>query len=441
MFYFTRITTLCFALFLAANQIQAATFYVSTSGDDSWSGQLEAPNEGATDGPFRSLERSVAAVKKVQREAGTQVKTVVRIRGGRYERKTPIVLETVGSGNSDAGTVFEAYPGEEVVITGGMTVDSWKKTEEPNILERLPEEARGQVYESDLFAQGITDYGVLKERGFGRPVYPAALELFFDNEPMTLARWPNEGYAQIANVPGPATGGKFNYEGDRPERWMKANDIWLHGLWTWDWADSYTRVKSIDAASKEFTTYPPHGVYGYKKDRRYYALNLLEELDQPGEYYLDRLTGVLYFWPPSGIEKGKAVVSLADELLRLENCSSVQVKGLTFEVTRGNGVEVRGGTNNRIQDCVIRNIGNTGAIVSGGTRNGVVRCEIYNCGDGGTGLSGGDRKSLTPGHNEVTDCHIHHYSRWSKTYRPSVAISGVWNPLAHNLIHDAPHNA
>ncbi|MCA9445991.1 MAG: right-handed parallel beta-helix repeat-containing protein, partial [Candidatus Omnitrophica bacterium] len=84
MFYFTRLTTLCFALFLAANQIQAATFYVSTSGDDSWSGQLEAANEGATDGPFRSLERSVAAVKKVQREAGTQVKTVVRIRGGRY---------------------------------------------------------------------------------------------------------------------------------------------------------------------------------------------------------------------------------------------------------------------------------------------------------------------------------------------------------------------
>ncbi len=432
---------LLFTLILTATSIQSATFYVSPTGDDSWSGSLAGPNENDSDGPFLTLERAVGRVKEIQREAGNQIKTVVKIRGGRYERTEPIILSGVGVGNSDAGTLIEAYPGEEVVFSGGTSVDSWKKTEEAETLERLPEEARGQVFESDLFAQGITDYGVLKERGFGRSVHPAAMELFFDNEPMTLARWPNEGFVHIADVTGSATGGKFHYEGDRPERWRKANDIWLHGLWTWDWADSYTRVQSIDEASKEFTTYPPHGVYGYKKNRRYYALNLLEELDRPGEYYLDRVAGKLYFWPPSELEKGKAVVSIARQLLKLEDCAGVRVRGITFEATRGHGVEFRGGHNNQIDSCTIRNIGNTGAIVSGGTRNKVVRSEVYNCGDGGISLTGGDRKTLTPGHNEVTDCHIHHYSRWSKTYRPAVSIGGVSNRVAHNHIHDAPHNA
>ena len=438
-----RIASLLIAtiFFLTSHAAHSATFYVSLSGDDSWTGKLSAPNEAQTDGPFRTLERAISAVKKVQRDPFTQVKTVVQIRGGRYERTEPIVMREVGADNTDAGTVFEAYPGEEVTFSGGVAIDNWKKTEDIEILDRLPGNSLGKVLVADLFAQGLTDYGVLKERGFGRPVHPAAMELFFDNEPMTLARWPNEGYAIIADVPGPATGGSFNYEGDRPERWKKANDIWLHGLWTWDWADSYTRVQSIDEASKEFTTYPPHGVYGYKKNRRYYALNLLEELDQPGEYYLDRVAGTLYFWPPSELGKGKAVVSLARSLIKLEDCSGVRVRGISFEVTRGHGVEIRGGNNNAIENCTIRNIGNTGVIVSGGTRNKVVRCEVYNCGDGGVSLTGGDRKALSPAHNEVTDSHIHHYSRWSKTYRPAVSIGGVANRVAHNHIHDAPHNA
>lgn len=430
-----RILLLVLAVLPSPLAADAGAVFVSAAGSDSWSGTLDSPNAEGTDGPFRTLDRAAAEVGRVE---GPKV---IRVREGRYERKTPIILKGLKGEGEDSPILIEAFPGERVILSGGVRVEGWKEAADAEILDRLPKEAQGKVFESDLFAQGITDYGVIKARGFGQPVYPAALELFFEDEPMQIARWPNEGYVQIAEVPGAATDGRFIYDGDRPERWKEANDVWLHGLWTWDWADSYTRIGSIDTEKKIIETLAPHGVYGYKKNRRYYALNLLEELDSPGEYYLDRLAGKLYFWPPSDLAAGSPTVSLADRLIEIEDCAHLRLRGFTIEHTRGHGVVLRGGEGNRIEDCTIRNIGNTGALIEEGTNNAIVGCEVYNCGDGGISLTGGDRKTLTPAGNEATDCHIHHYSRWSKTYRPAVAIDGVGNRVAHNHIHDAPHNA
>ena len=130
---------------------------------------------------------------------------------------------------------------------------------------------------------------------------PAALELFFKDQPMTLAQWPNAGFEKIAGTPDAArdehggTLGKlaagFNYEGDRPQRWADTNDIWIHGYWAYDWANSYEHVASIDTQKRLIKTDPPHGNYGFRTGQRFYFLNILEELDEPGEWYLDRKTG------------------------------------------------------------------------------------------------------------------------------------------------------
>ena len=95
----------------------------------------------------------------------------------------------------------------------------------------------------------------MKSRGFGRPTTPAHCELFFGGHPMTLARWPNEGdWERIAGFPrrrreDDEHGGKigkleegFLYSGDRPRGWKDTSDLWVHGYWSWDWANSYERV-------------------------------------------------------------------------------------------------------------------------------------------------------------------------------------------------------
>ena len=170
-------------------------------------------------------------------------------------------------------------------------------------------------------------------------------------------------------------------------------------------------------------------------------MNLLEELDTPGEWYLDRRAGILYFWPPSDIRRGHPTVSLTRDLVRLDGVSHVTLRGLTLEACRGDAITIRGGTHNLIDECSVLSAGNRGATIADTTDSGVRGGEITGTGEGGVSLDGGDRKTLVPGRNFVVNCRIHDYSRWARTYRPGVGIDGVGNRVAHNLIYDAPHNA
>lgn len=419
----------------AASAPVAREFYVGPKGSDK--------NPGTKAKPFASLEKAKDAIRTLKKTNGLPDGGItVWILGGVYPIGSSFVLNAEDSGTKDAPITYRGIEGEEIRLVGGQEITGFKPVTDPKILERLDESARGKVLQVDLKAQGIADLGKMSGRGFGRPIVPAGLELFFQDKPMTLARWPNEGWARIAAVPAGKDGGKFTYSGDRPSRWTKSDDIWLHGFWTHDWADTYEKVSSIDTKTREIYTHPPHGQYGYTEDRRYYALNLLEELDQPGEWYLDRGTGVLYFWPPAPIRQGKTVVSLLEKpLISMDGASFVTIRGLTLECTRGHAVQITGGTRNLVAGCTIRNIGNIGVKIKEGTENGVRGCDIYETGDGGIWLEGGNREKLTPASNYAENNNIHNYSRWVITYRPGVQMRGVGNRVAHNLIHDAPHCA
>src|SRR5690606_20263702 len=129
---------------------------------------------------------------------------------------------------------------------------------------------------------------------------------------------------------------RFVYSGNRPARWQNSKDVWLHGFWGRDWADSHVAIKQIDTTEKIIITHEPHGTYGYKKGGRYYALNVLEELDVPGEWYLNRDTGILYFWPPSPHQEAEIYISLQETpLIELDSTAYIHFHDLTFEITRG----------------------------------------------------------------------------------------------------------
>jgi len=428
----TRLTFIV-ALFLAPT-LSALEFYVASNGDDA--------NSGTRAKPFATLERARDEIR-TRKQAGGLPKggVTVRLRGGDYPCTNALELAATDSGTADSPVVWEAVKGETVRLLGGRTLTGFARVTDPAILSRLDEHARGHVVELNLRAPGIEDFGEMKSRGFGRSAL-AHCELFFDHRPMALARWPNEGeFAKIAGYPAASDrkdehGGKlgelpggFLYAGDRPRRWQDTSDLWVHGYWAYDWANSYEKVASLDLEQRLVKTAPPHGHYGYRKDQRFNFLNVLEELDQSGEWFLDRKTGVLYFWPPeetTASSPHEILLSLlAQPLLKLTDVSHVTFRNLTFEATRNNAVEIRGGTSNRITDCVIRNIGNSGVTISDGGGHGVVGCEIVDTGDGGVVLHGGDRKTLTPGGHFVENCHFARQGRWSKCYVPAVLMDGV----------------
>jgi len=427
---------------------EETTFYISPDGNDK--------NAGTKEFPFATLERVKRAMKNIKRGLLT-----VYLRAGYYPLTNTFALQKEDC-PADFPIVFSAFPGEKVHIIGGKRIDSFRRlTPSSDVYQTMDPEIRDHILVNDLKQEGISAYGKLSARGFGRAIQPAGLELYFNEEPMPLARWPNEGWAKIKEIPDSLKGKGFSYDEKRPARWLKAPDAWLHGYWKYDWADNYVKIAEIDTARQTILTDAPYSAYPYSKGKRFYALNLLEELDRPGEWYLDRDVGMLYFWPPAAIEHAKVFVSLLQEpLIRIVNLTNVTFKDLTFEYTCGAGIEIAGGSYNKIEACTLRNIGTVavsigrlaadlGGIIyrntlyngEAGHNNGVSSCEIHACGEGGIILGGGDRATLIPGKNFASNNNIYDCSRWVRTYRAGIFMYGVGNIVKHNLIHGLPHTA
>ncbi len=133
--------------------------------------------------------------------------------------------------------------------------------------------------------------------------------------------------------------------------------------------------------------------------------------------------------------------TLASPPVELNNASYVVVRGFMVENAQGDGIAVNGGVGDRIEACVVRNVRLLGIRVQGGENHSVRACDIYATGAGGIVLSGGDRKTLTPAHHEAINNHIRQFSQQQSTRGYAIVFEGVGNRAAHNLIHDAPHQA
>jgi hypothetical protein len=434
------------------------TFFISKQGKDTWTGRLAEPNSEGTDGPFASFDACRDALRALKEggELGTAGATV-SVRAGTYTLTQGLRLSDRDSGTKEGPIVWRAYPGEKVVLSGGMFVDDFSPVTDAAVRTKLAPNAVENILVADLAALGLTDYGEIEQRG--RP----GLELFFRNKRMQIARWPNEGWLRIADVPQSGDSlykeglarekryddvpagrhyGRISYAEDRPNSWSREKDIYVHGYWTFDWSDSYQRVQSIDTTLLEITIQPSHHHYGYTKNQRYYFLNILEELDRPGEWYLDRLNGLIYLWPPEKVDPGSVSVSvLGDPMVTLTDAAHIAFLRFTFTCARGPGIVITGGNDNLVAGCSFTNLGDQAVTIDGGTNNGVRGCDINDVALGAIVLRGGDRRTLTPAGNFATNNHIHHFSQWLRTGKRAVRISGVGNIISHNLIHDAPFEA
>lgn len=435
-------------VFLPPLPLPGTTFHVAADGSDS--------NPGTAPQPFATLEKARDAVRGLKQQGALPKGGVaVVVHGGTYKVDRTFKLGAEDSGTEAAPVVYRAAEGESPVFNGGARLTGFQLVQDAAILKRLPEEARGKVWQVDLKSCGVTNLWPLRLGGFssglGFRTHPA-MELFFDGQPLPLARWPNEGIVRVAGVSTNeahqihglrgSKSGTFTFDFDRAQRWQGDPDILLYGYWFFDWADSYERVAQIDPGKREITLAPPFHTYGYRKGQRFYALNLLSEIDQPGEWYLDRTSGVLYVYPPS--DPNRAVVELSAApftFVELQNVSHVRLEGLIWDLGSADGIHVRGGAHCALVGCTVRRFAGDGVTIQGGTAHRLLSCNIHSMGRGGTVVSGGDRKTLTPGDHVVENCHIHHLSRIDHTYTPAVLLSGVGNRIAHNLMHDIGSSA
>lgn len=408
-------------------------------------------------GPSRPLRSLVEARTEVRRLAATGSLAdgaVVTLDPGVYELAESFTLTATDSGRPNAPIRWTAAQPGTVTLRGGRTVRHFTPVSDPVVRSQLPAAVRDQVVVIDLAACGVRDAGSIAQRG------SPGLEVFYRGTRMPMASYPNTGWLQIAGVPqtgeqrfheglarekrydGVPAGrhyGRITFTEDRPGTWSTHNEIYAHGYWTWDWSDSFQRVQSIDRARHELTFATPHHHYGYTRNQRFRFLNVLEELDAPGEWCLDRTHARLYFLPPGALQADDVTLSMLDTpLLQLDGASHVEISGLTLECSRGSGVVVRGGEGVRLAGCTLRNLGGEAVILDGGRGHTVQSCDLYDLANGALRLIGGDRATLTPSGHQALNNHIHHYGQWLRTGQYGITVDGVGHRVAHNLIHDAP---
>lgn len=432
-----------------------AEFHVSPRGDADATGDRAAP--------FATLEEARDAVRALKADAGVLSETVtVWVHGGDYHLQAPFQLTAEDSGTAEYPVLYRAWPGETVRLSGARPVREWRPVKEAPYLDRLPEAARAHVRMADLRAQGIDELGQLEVRGTltlnkvgPDHVFPS-VELFQESRPLTLTRWPNEDWSRIDQLYPPERG-PYKEKKDLPKeerigftvyddgsgrlaRWAEEPDPWFHGYFRQHWHDWYLPPAAIHPASRliDFGLVKDYPCQGMIRGRRFIALNMLSELDSPGEYWIDRETGRVLLWPVADPEAAPPEVSVATNLITLRDAAHVLIRGLTLENTRGTAVVIEEGSHNTIALCIIRNTGHCGVQIIKGEGHRILGCDIVDVGYHGVSASGGDHATLTHARHLVENCRITRTGRLQPAFCSGVWFEGVGLYARHNTIHDVP---
>ncbi len=425
--------------------------WVSPDGDDA--------SPGSRERPFATLERARDALREA-RGSGLPRAATIHLLPGVYPRSTSFELTGKDGGSATAPVCYRAEG--PVVLRAGHVVPgaAFRPVADQSQAARLDPAARGKVLELDLAQLGVRHAQRFADHFTGGG---GLIELYWNGKRLPLSRWPNDGNATMGQVLDrgesagkPSHGGVFIAREDRVARWRVADGVWLEGYWRVPWSPSAVRVASIEAASRTITlAVPVGGGIGSKYAKApalgdgkepWWAVNLLEEVDQPGEWCVDFKAQKLFVWPPT--PASGAAIAIADmdkPMVVLRGPEHVTVEGMVFEQGLGNGLEIVGGSDNVVVGCEFRSLGGSGVVVRGGLRNGVRSSDFHGLGEAGVMLSGGDRATLAPCANFADNNHLHHLGIRKKTYAAGIHVGAfgsgpaVGCRVTHNFIHDLPH--
>ena len=422
-----------------------ADFFVSPDGSDDWTGTLEEPNAGSSDGPFATLAHARDAVRNLNKQNPKDV--VVLVREGTYPLQQTVVFGIEDSGASESTVTYAAYPGEKPVFSSGKEIGEWKKA--TTDLPGLPDAANGNVWVADCSDRFFTLY---------------------DAEGM-LPRAKSSGFIPLAG------GGrnKLHFPKGRLKNWSNVEDVEIVVRPHHAWISNVLPLVSVDekkqiAMTSIDATYAMNHLHFLPDVESCWVENALEELNEPGEWVLNTKEKKVYLWPRN---ESTVVAPQLSELILVEGDIDKQgptdkptrnlvFRGLTFmhgeryQLAEDDAglqhdwdmhdkanalVRLRGTENCVIDNCHFTHSG-SGAIRVDlhGQNNEITGNHIEHMGGAGILLCGYGPGTKDVNHNNlVENNHIHHMGR---IYLHSPGIL-VWqsgkNRVANNLIHDMPY--
>ena len=226
-------------------------------------------------------------------------------------------------------------------------------------------------------------------------------------------------------------------DSERLISWANADDMRVHGLWGNDWSD-FAMGASVDENGYITTQFPT--VYKANENARFYVYNVLEELDAPGEYFIDKNNNVIYFYPTNENAQISLAV-LSSPIIKFENAENVIIKNVQLSGSLNNAVNISNSNNVTATDCTINCVAGMGVEMDNCYNTTVSNCHIYDTGTGGITADGGDTITLTPSNNLIYNNKIHDYSLKKTMYSPGIRLSGVGAIARNNEIYNSDHMA
>lgn len=328
----------------------AVTYYAAPNGNDLWSGTLAAPNAAGTDGPFASFDRARALVQSISKPGLTQI--TVQFRGGTYFLPAPIMFTAADSGAAALPIVYQNYPGESPVFSGGLRVTNWTSAGSNTWRATLP--ASTQYFEN-LFYNGVRRLRPRLGSSSGPEVgvfYRIAGTVYLpDSAPNCTVLVQGSGYECTDrfyyNPTDPVSGSWKNLAPatDNPCNQPAGNQAIAGDIEVLDFeqfSTSKLRISCIDTAN--------HIVYltdgtpinqskptqdGFIAGNRYLVDNVEDDLVQPGQWFLDRSTTpmTLAYLANAGENPNRdtVIVPQLAQLLVASGLQYVSFQGLAFE--------------------------------------------------------------------------------------------------------------
>ncbi|MFC1737842.1 right-handed parallel beta-helix repeat-containing protein [Planctomycetota bacterium] len=422
------------------------TLYVSPKGNDSWAGD-------SIDKPFATIQKARDTISAIKKKDGLTKPITVYIRGGLYELDETLVFTLEDSGTMACPVTYTAYKDEEPVISGSRKITGpWT-------------DYKGKIK--------VCTIDAVKE---GKWMFR---QLFLNGQRQIRARTPNDSFDKqgtfyrVAPARYSPDGGVTWIETDMPEedlgdnafryrdqdikKWTNLNDVEVVLIYSWN--EARLLISELDEEKKIVKFTGPLGRrLGAHGINRYYIENVLEGLDREGEWYLDRHTGQLYYWPPYDLEDADLRAPVVNELVRfegdVENNNYVQyinIRGLTFsdadyilpeegiptirdvgDIWFPSAVTLKGVGECVFENNTIRNTGTYGLDLTGDAIR-VIGNKIYDTGSGGI-----INRSYGKHRNVIMYNHIHHCG---DIFHSAVGINidDGGGLIANNLVHDTSH--
>lgn len=417
-------------------------------------------NDGSISSPVATIEQARDIIRKMRISGKCENRPVsIILREGEY-RTDGLELGLVDSGTENFPLTIKNYDGEKVRITGGVDIaaDKLSKASAAVTSKIIDEDAREHIMAVNLYENGVTDLGEISRRG--HLISENALaqaEVSMGGSDMKLAGWPNDGFVGMDSVvsygyrknPTDGDDGKnilagcsFTYSGyNRPTLWENPDKAWISGSLGPNFAYDYYPVESV---SGNTVILKEGAVVDYYSKHYFRFENVLEELDTPGEYYIDRENGMLYIYMPEGSDAdSKITVSAAKkDLISITNAKNIRIDGIEINSGRAGGITVSGASSQIVIDgCKIHSFGANGVTLGKSTFSTVKNCEIYDIGKNAVSVSGGNYSKLISSGNRIVNNDIYRFSQLEKSYTSGVyvAYQSVGVQVLNNHIHDAPH--